>query len=312
MMMYSLFGLVPMIAMLMFVAVCVMTIVRALVIPAEVRRGSRCGGCGYEIADLTTERCSECGAKLLRVGITTPAMIVRHRSSGLAAGLAWTALVGAVSMLSMSIVSMSAMSNTNWQANQRIQSTNTFAPPSNWNPQTRQTTGNDYSLSFVVDVVTDDDAKVESGEIEIEFTNANDETVVVVIDPLTFQYTLDGNTEPEDEAFDAAAAAALFESLGYDAESESILSESSQIEALVFEVSNDPQNYENILWNTSTGPFNSLQRNSGSSSSMPAGGVGPLTAGMGLAMGMMAFWLIVWAVGLGLMTWRRKRLFNVE
>ena len=315
MMMYSLFGLIPMIAMLLFVAVCIMTIVRAVVIPAEVRRGSRCGGCGYEIADLTTERCSECGAKLLRVGITTPAMIVRHRSSGIAAGLAWTALVGAVSMLSMSLVSvyaMSTMSSMNYQANRRFQSTNTFSPPSEWDPQTRQTTGNDYSLAFVVDVVTDEDGIVESGEIEVEITNANNQTVVAVIDPVTFLYTIDNKTEPEDEAFDVAAVTALFESLGYDAESESFQRESSQIESLVFEVPNDPQNFESFLWNTSsTDPFLSLQRKGASSSSMPAGGVGGLPAGAGLAMGLIVFWLIVWATGLALLTWRRRRLFNV-
>jgi hypothetical protein len=71
---------------------CVLTIIRAVWIPGDVRRGCACGGCGYAIADTALGRCPECGGKFTKVGVTTPAMALRLRGSLGTAGFAWTVL----------------------------------------------------------------------------------------------------------------------------------------------------------------------------------------------------------------------------
>lgn len=311
--MFGLMSLLTMAFAVLFIAVCVMTIVRAVVVPAEVRRGSRCGGCGYELSDLTTERCSECGAKLLRVGVTTPAMIVRHRSSGVAAVLAWTSLVGMVGVFTSSFVTMAltSMPFGSYLADSRIKSDSTFSPPMRWRSDATEMPGNDYEIRIKLDVVTDEYAEIESGEIEVEIENSNGEAAIVVIDAVTLTYTIDDETEQQDVAFDESTARQLLQGLGYDPESESIRSEAAQLVALVEAVPDDPLSYGNVLWSSSaSNPLRMLSTSPVGTSVMRASGFGGLPEGFGIVMGFVAFWLLVWIVGLVVITSRRKRLFN--
>jgi hypothetical protein len=74
--------------------VCVGVVLRALIVPSDVRRQCCCGGCGHAIVDVKSERCPECGGLLTKVGVSTPAMAVRLRGGMGWAVLAWTVVCG--------------------------------------------------------------------------------------------------------------------------------------------------------------------------------------------------------------------------
>jgi len=61
-----------------------------------------CARCFYPTATLTSSRCPECGADLLREGVITPAMRVRQGGGVLLAASAWTILVGIAALVAAS------------------------------------------------------------------------------------------------------------------------------------------------------------------------------------------------------------------
>jgi hypothetical protein len=58
-----------------------------------------CARCRYPTRDLSTSRCPECGADLLRDGVITPSMRVSQGGGALLAAAAWTIVVGIGAML---------------------------------------------------------------------------------------------------------------------------------------------------------------------------------------------------------------------
>jgi hypothetical protein len=305
-MLISLVGLLPLAAAALFILVCVLVVLRAVVAPAEFRRGAHCGGCGYELSRITDERCPECGARLIRVGVTTPAMVLHHRSSGLLAGLAWTSLVGLLGAMTFGIVALftSPFTTGTGAVNQRVSSSQTFTPQTQWNNTTNQLERqNDYRISIQSDVVTDEAGMAESGEVTLTLSRTGGQKAKASIDVMTLEYTIDGDSQPE--PFDADAAKGLIAELGFDAESQSVQNEASQIFMLVQAVQTDPVNYENALYNANLG--SGMLQSSGSSVSFsPAA----FPSGTIMVLVLLGFWTFVWLAGLVLINWRRRRLFG--
>ncbi|HYF14529.1 MAG TPA: hypothetical protein VD971_05580 [Phycisphaerales bacterium] len=78
------------------VLLCAWILFRTLVVPPDARRACCCGACHHAVAKDAgpASRCPECGASYDRVGITTPALLVRSRGGLGVALLAWTTIVG--------------------------------------------------------------------------------------------------------------------------------------------------------------------------------------------------------------------------
>jgi hypothetical protein len=91
---YGIVGLAgPLIGLVLLVG-AVHMIWRAVTLPRGTRSAGACERCKYDVAELATFTCPECGADLRRVGIITPAMEARRRGSMAGAILAWTFLCG--------------------------------------------------------------------------------------------------------------------------------------------------------------------------------------------------------------------------
>lgn len=96
---YSVVGLLGPLLGLGVLAASVVVIWRAVTLPRGSRRAPACERCRYEVAELTTFTCPECGGDLRQVGIITPAMEVRRRGSLALAVLGWTILCGSLAYM---------------------------------------------------------------------------------------------------------------------------------------------------------------------------------------------------------------------
>jgi hypothetical protein len=233
-------------------------------------------------------------------------MVLHHRSSGLLAGLAWTSLVGLLGAMTFGIVALftSPFTTGTGAVNQRVSSSQTFTPQTQWNNTTNQLERqNDYRISIQSDVVTDEAGMAESGEVTLTLSRTGGQKAKASIDVMTLEYTIDGDSQPE--PFDADAAKGLIAELGFDAESQSVQNEASQIFMLVQAVQTDPVNYENALYNANLG--SGMLQSSGSSVSFsPAA----FPSGTIMVLVLLGFWTFVWLAGLVLINWRRRRLFG--
>src|SRR4051794_33122844 len=90
------------------ILVCLGVIARALLIPSDVRRTCCCGACGYVMPDRIPDQCPECGGRIAKVGISTPAMAVRLRGGLGWALLAWTVICGSLAQLGWGYVQQRA------------------------------------------------------------------------------------------------------------------------------------------------------------------------------------------------------------
>lgn len=98
-MLYALYGAVfwvPVVGALFGLGVVL--VVRSTLAPMWMRRRSSCGGCGYELESLGAGVCPECGASLLRVGVASPRMAVRLRSSAFLLVVGWTLMASMVTL----------------------------------------------------------------------------------------------------------------------------------------------------------------------------------------------------------------------
>ncbi|MCA9278013.1 MAG: hypothetical protein H6815_04405 [Phycisphaeraceae bacterium] len=71
-------------------------IVRCLFAPVSIKRAPTCGGCGYELSDVSAGVCPECGGSFLRCGVVTPRGVVRMRGSAWMIVVGWTLIVCAI------------------------------------------------------------------------------------------------------------------------------------------------------------------------------------------------------------------------
>lgn len=90
------------------ILVCLGVIARALLVPSDVRRVCCCGGCGYAMGDRIPEQCPECGGRIAKVGVSTPAMAVRLRGGLGWALLAWSVICGSLAQVGWGYVQQAA------------------------------------------------------------------------------------------------------------------------------------------------------------------------------------------------------------
>ena len=87
------------------VALAANAVWRAVMPPPGLPRGAACGSCGYELTTVEGGRCSECGADLLKAGVTTRRNVVRTAGSLPAALLGWTVIAATLAGVGLYVVS---------------------------------------------------------------------------------------------------------------------------------------------------------------------------------------------------------------
>lgn len=298
----------------LLVILCVMVIARAVIVPMDARRGAACGACGHEVTELAPGRCPECGAHLVRAGLVTRAMLLRHRCSLAAAILAWTVVVvtaasWAASMLTMAFYSASSGGTGKTQ----LTKTQEFAPlgPRQANRASR------YSIEVKIDVILDRSTNVEFGTIEVSLIGPGQQTAVADVDAVTGACTIldpKGVTVASEPSFNDAAAAALYAAAGLDATTSPNDEEAAVLKQLIAGALLDPEQFESTLWQQRMSGqggvgLPALDTRGGSSSTSPVMG-GLAANGGGLVGAIALIGLTVYGAGCAAIVWLRRRVVS--
>ncbi len=247
---------------------CALIIGRAVFVPSEARRGATCGACGHQITEVAQGRCPECGALLLRAGLITRPMLLRHRGSLAAALLAWTVLVITVASWGGSALMQAVfMQQTSGPTKTRIVKEQSFEPGDGFEPAR-------YTIRFDINVVLDRSSDIESGTIEVSLRVPGKKKSVATIDPALTRCTVqdpDGKEVSTGQHFDAAAAAALYTASGLDPADPRHAKEADILYELVQTALADPQNFEQTFQLDRLGAPSPLRSTGGGSSMSPIG-----------------------------------------
>ncbi len=249
-------------------ALCILTIVRAVFAPREAPRGAACGACGYPITELAPPRCPECGALLLKAGITTRAMLLRHRGSLPAALIAWTLLVATIATWGgIKVVESIPIQ----QASGRVQLIK---------DQSYESLGPERSsrrtIRFDFDVVLSSAGDIDSGTIEIALQAPGQPRSVAILDRNMMTCRVSDATGRRvwtGPDFEHEAAVALYSAAGLDPADLQCAREIDALYLLAHTALDDPQHFHTTFANSrlSDGSFHStvFRMASGMSTSSP-------------------------------------------
>ncbi|MFT5422915.1 MAG: hypothetical protein ACI89L_000684 [Phycisphaerales bacterium] len=248
-------------AALMTLGLSVNAIWRAVMPPSGLPRGAGCGSCGYELTTLTAGRCSECGADLIKSGVTTRRNAVRAAGSLPAALMGWTVIMvmawGIVFAIGASVVAMNTM-NTGGGV-QTVTNTQSFQPVRvDRDGDGRRERSADYELTYIFDGDSNWGAGgAQSGVVSIEI-EGDDVTTPLIFeyDIETQGYTITGTDGTEIESgtgFTSKDAEGLLGQAGLDLTDPGIAEETIQAGELFQGAIDNPMNFESTgLFNTTT------------------------------------------------------------
>ena len=288
---------------------------RAVMPPPGLPRNAGCGSCGYELATLAHGRCSECGADLLKAGVTTRRNAVRTAGSLPAALLGWTAIVltaGTVVMYAISIVTLTrtTMANgTNYTSNYTFR------------PQPRPgLTAPDFRLRVDVDVVGNFGAPATSGQITMELAGP-DQTVSILFPDVTTDAWIitaeDASEIASGNDLRSGDILAAFTAAGLPPEQHPVVSEyADRIEDLGVAALNDPFSFETSVMMSATNlPPNAAQLvQSGGTSNFGPGAFNPFGVSSPMdyivPLAILGLSFLIWAGGMFFIIRRRARLIE--
>lgn len=312
-------GVLTILGFVIAVALAIMAVWRAVVPPSGTPRTAGCGSCGYELGTTAAGRCPECGADLLRCGITTRSAAVRLASSLPAALTGWTFIVLSIAVVILQIVSVvgltqSVASGMNYTSN------HIFAPvpPANPNPApgSAAVPNTDFRLTINIDIVGTIGQPATSGDITLELTANNAAATFTFADASTNDWVLtdgagatlaSGRNIRSDDVLDA------FRAVGLDPAAHPDVSDyADRIETLAAAALTNPHTYDSVAARSTVnlppgvGTLRQVGGSSGYASptafttTSPADLIAPLIIG-GVAV---SFWIL----GIVLITRRRARL----
>lgn len=301
-------SIIPLVIVLAIIWFCVRTLRHAIAKPNKGTGAAKCGKCGYEIADLSFDRCPECGGKLLEVGIVTPSLTVRRGSS--VAGLigTWSVLIVFLAFISFGVVeALWSASNANLPRSQstRVQSSYTYQP-------LRESQSQLYQLTINLDVIIDAAMNIQSGTIELVITHPTNTLGSLELDGVTLEVLsingVDLLDSSQDLLIDDILSAYGF--AGLKKTDGRIIFEADLVFKLIAQAADVPRSPLNPRMPLTTDYSRGLHK-TGSTSSLSGVAPPPIAAGLNrdqlIFLIGSGFWLIVYTVGLRLMLLGRKR-----
>ncbi len=216
--MFSVFGYFALLTPLLFlviIALCVLTIWRAVTRPWRARAAPACERCGYAVVGLVSFECPECGGDLREIGIITPGMETKRRGSLAGALLAWTFLCLLVAGIAISLGSY--LSVFGGQRTAPLQWSQWFTPNSGAYAQVEMELDTPSGFGTL-------------DTIGLTLTHADKSTSVLTIDASTQTYTVDTPNAGEIAAvWGTDTIERWFTSVGLDTADESVKSEASEL-----------------------------------------------------------------------------------
>lgn len=240
-------------ALLLLGAIGVVLVVRSVGTPSWMRRGAGCAACGYELTTLREGRCPECGASLLKVGVTTPRLAVHLRGNTFLLVTGWTMVVCVGTAPVLGFIGWIASMQ---QVNQMMAAggMGTLSGPANYSSllvpgaaadrMTLQGTEPEaYSIAFDANMITDDSDSIVSGLLVLAF-NDTPNAITVTLDLSDKSWTtLDGTGEiiREGVTFGAPESMQAYRDAGLDVTSPSTLEEAAYLSTAVDEFWYSPE-----------------------------------------------------------------------
>ncbi len=318
MMMFAMFAYLMWIPVVVgLLALGVVLVVRSVSAPGWMRRGAACGGCGYELTSVSEARCPECGAGLLKVGVTTPRMALRLRGNMFLLVAGWTLVVvmGVLPVLGV-IGSMATMAQMSRMTAGGGRAGASFSMSDTWSPQSfeydsgRQRDVARYHIMVGADGTTGAIGQAESGVLTLTFAGGAEHVMVEIqlADQSWVMLDADGEKIGEGDSFDNAASLAAYAASGLDIEHESTVEEMTYLPLAVAEFAADPQ------MSTSGMSYGQPLQASGGSSNWSYG-PGPLGGG-GISVweisliGVVGGGVLIYVVGLVLLVRKRGRMLR--
>lgn len=241
---------VPILAVCM--ALGVVLIRRGVSAPEWMRRGACCGGCGYELSSVGEGRCPECGAALIKVGVSTPRMAVRLRGSVFLLVMGWTLAAGSGAAPVVGTIGwLASMAQMNQLMGAGVAGTTgpcTMSCILNPSPLGSRLSAVDvepetYSIEFAADMVTDINDTVLSGTLELEFVDSPVPAVVSLSLPdMTWTMTDEsGSVLQEGKALGTGDAMTIYRAAGLDVTNESTIEELAYLSTAVADFVYSPE-----------------------------------------------------------------------
>ena len=220
------FGLLSMIGFPLAIVLAIMTLVRGLRIPRARRDGATCGKCGYSIdISATNGTCSECGSSLANVGVASPQLAAKFRTSALQVYGSWMLLscvLGGFAGYAAMLISMSTSGVFTAAGPAPMTTTTSFG----LTPKHDRT----YVVDVEADVMFDINVGSPTGEMRVELRDLFPSEATIVPAPVlsvsveTLRWTIaageGGELLESGTSFDDAAVKSLYELSGREVESE--------------------------------------------------------------------------------------------
>jgi hypothetical protein len=295
---------------------------RAVMPPPGTPRQAGCGSCGYELTTLAHGRCSECGADLLKAGVSTRNNTVRIAGSLAGGIMGWTILaatLGSIVLYTISVIAMmSSMGGVMGAGGATAYDSNyAFGIPETYDNESGEYVREfDFDMTIEVDVMGDWSGPAASGTIKAIFEHAGEKAEVLFADAATTDWVMTNAAGEEigsGTSFSTNDALAALKSVGLDPADQPesdvpIPTIAREAEIIIDTALNEPFNYEtsylgtvganSVLEQTGGTAFNKINNPFGSTTA--ADWIVPLVVVGGT--------LIVWIAGMVWMIRRRGRL----
>ncbi|MFK7885005.1 MAG: hypothetical protein AB8F26_12585 [Phycisphaerales bacterium] len=310
-------GIAWIVLLLLTIGLAANAVWRAVMPPPGTPREAGCGSCGYELTTLEHGRCSECGADLLKAGVSTRRNTVRIAGSLPAGIMGWTVLsvtLSSVVLYAISIVSM--MANVGGIAGGGV------AFDSNFSFGTEETYDNetgafvrdiDFGITIEVDVIGNWGSPPTSGTIIAILEHNDQRTEIQFNDASVADWQMvdaTGEVIGSGTSFASSDAKAALDAIGLtDDSSADAPAIAQEVEALIDGALNDPFSYEtNVLMMNTTAQRLVTQNGGTSFSNVGNPFASQSAADWIIPLVLVGVTFIVWLVGLIWMVRRRARL----
>lgn len=288
---------------------------RAAFVPRWMTSGAACGACGYEIATLARERCPECGADLVKVGIVTPRMGVRLRGSFAMLIIGWTLAIVAIAWPPAAMLQQKAIMNQ----------LNSGAYAAQFKTNTLYTRiGSDYvdaggnvlpagprfSFRLAFDIITDGLGNTESGTVRIVLIGPNNQSAEVTIDISAATWDMNDDTSKTVRSgvlpFVSEDARQLIALAGIDVDELRTGTEADMLTDLVRGVMSDPSRYDSFV------DLSSMSASGSSSSSPYTSAIASISIWTKAAIATGVSAAVLYVAGLIWLSIRRSRLLSLR
>lgn len=219
--------------------------------PPGLPRHAGCGSCGYELTELAAGRCSECGADLLKAGVTTRRNAVRLAGSLPAALTGWTLLVMGAAVILIYVVSMAMLTNSTRSQMNNYTASYTYRPALSGPPAAGSAPTPNLRVRLDLDVENAWRTRPSSGVVTMELSASSSIATFTFPDASRDDWELTdgtGTTLASGSALRPDDVLVGFRAVGLDPDADPVLRDyADRVEELAAGALGDPMGFDSAI-----------------------------------------------------------------